>query len=157
MPAPAVTVDAKKLSATGADGEKGPKTGKVFDGTNLRKEWTNEWTNACAACGLGRKIEVPGKKYDPHDGGLTLHDLRRSAVRNLINAGVRERVAMQITGHKTRSVFDRYHIVPSDDVTNAMQAQESSSLNADRHNGEKLVKKTVSYPRKSMMALSSRG
>jgi integrase len=106
-----------------------PKTGKVFDGTNLRKGWVD----ACAACGLGRKIEVTGKKYDPHYDGLTLHDLRRSAVRNLINARVPEKVAMQITGHKTRSVFDRYHIVSSEDVTSAMQAVESASL----LNGEK--------------------
>ena len=65
-----------------------------------------EWITACVACGLGRKITVEGKKWDVRYDGLTLHDLRRSAVRNLINAGVRERVVMQITGHKTRSVFD---------------------------------------------------
>jgi integrase len=134
--------------------EKSASTGKVFDGTNLRKEWMD----ACAACGLGRKIEVPGKKYDPRYEGLTLHDLRRSAVRNLINAGVRERVAMQITGHKTRSVFDRYHIVSSDDVTGAMRAVESASLNSgDSLNGEKLVKKRASTTSNSLMALSSRG
>jgi len=83
---------------------------------------------ACAACGLGSKIKVKGKPYDPRYKGLTLHDLRRSAVRNLVNAGVRERVAMQITGHKTRSVFDRYHIVSPLDVTNAMRAVEAASL-----------------------------
>lgn len=101
-----------------------PKKGKVFDGTNLRKEWMT----ACASCGLGTKIEIEGKPYDPRYEGLTLHDLRRSAVRNLINAGVRERVAMQITGHKTRSVFDRYHIVSPVDVTNAMRAVEAATL-----------------------------
>jgi hypothetical protein len=50
-----------------------PKTGQVFDATNLRQEWTD----ACSAAGLGRKIKVPGKKYDPRYEGLTLHDLRR--------------------------------------------------------------------------------
>jgi integrase len=65
-----------------------PKTGRVFDGTNLRKEW-KEWVKACAAAGLGRIIEVPGKKYDPRYEGLTLHDLRRSAIRDFIRTGTR--------------------------------------------------------------------
>jgi hypothetical protein len=56
-----------------------------------------EWITACVACGLGRKITVEGKKWDARYDGLTLQDLRRSAVRNLINAGVRERVVMQIS------------------------------------------------------------
>jgi integrase len=111
-----------------------PKHGKVFSATNLR----TEWQKACAACGLGTRTLVkpededryPWYKYE----GLIVHDLRRSAVRNLVNAGVPERVAMKISGHKTRAVFDRYHIVSTGDVTKAMRRLESNG------NGESLVK-----------------
>lgn len=95
--------------------------GPVFDATNLRKEWMT----ACAASGLGRKIEIDSKPYDPRYEGLTLHDLRRSAVRNLVTlAKVPERVAMSISGHKTRAVFDRYHIVNEADQQAAVRALE---------------------------------
>lgn len=102
-----------------------PKTGKVFDETNLR----NEWEKACAACGLGTRTLIAAKDENSYPWykyeGLQLHDMRRSAVRNLVTvAEVPEKVAMTISGHKTRAVFDRYNIVSTKDVSAAMSKLE---------------------------------
>jgi integrase len=99
-------------------------TGLVFNVTNIRKEWNK----ACAHCKLGVFTEVEGKPYDPRYQGLTLHDLRRSAARNLLNAGVPETVIMKIGGWKTRSVFDRYAVASTADLTAAMTVWETASL-----------------------------
>jgi hypothetical protein len=86
------------------------------DGKQVKTFYKN-WRKACQAAGL------PGK---------LAHDFRRTAVRNMVRAGIPERVAMQMAGHRTGSVFDRYHIVSDGDLQEAARRLSmAGELNRD--------------------------
>jgi integrase len=79
-------------------------------------DFRGAWNTACGTAGLTGRI---------------FHDLRRSAVRNLVRAGVQETVAMRISGHKTTSVFQRYNIVSEQDLTDAVRKLQKFQENAE--------------------------
>ncbi len=102
--------------------QKKRKAGLLFPVGNFRKAWTS----ACIKAGLGTRVK--GKENGNYGTyhGLIPHDLRRSAVRNMIRVGVSQTVAMSISGHKTIAVFQRYDITDDRDKQAAMTRVGSS-------------------------------
>lgn len=102
------------------------------DGSPI-KDFRGAWRNLCIRAGVGeyrcaacdaewseKRCECGSRKR--RYTGLIVHDMRRSAARNLRQAGVHENVIMAIGGWKTRSMFDRYAIVNPDDTRRALEA-----------------------------------
>ncbi|MCC6747517.1 MAG: tyrosine-type recombinase/integrase [Deltaproteobacteria bacterium] len=85
----------------------------VFQNPQTGKPWRNLRASFILAC--------KGAGVEPGINGFVLHDLRRAAITEMRRAGVSEIVTMRISGHKTRSVFERYNIVGEDDLTAAVE------------------------------------
>jgi hypothetical protein len=85
------------------------------------KSFRAAWASTCKAVGLEGKV---------------FHDFRRTTVRNMVRAGIPERVAQPISGDKTGSIFDRFHIVSDSDLREAAKRQTAYVTN-------EMVTKTV--------------
>ncbi|MGH7893263.1 MAG: tyrosine-type recombinase/integrase [Candidatus Binatia bacterium] len=88
-------------------------------------DFRKPWATACAAIGLSGRI---------------VHDLRRSGVRHLIQAGVDPHTVMAFSGHRTPSMLKRYHIIALDDLRRA--AERGSSYESESKRGT-----VVTFPR----------
>ena len=104
-------------------------------------EFRKTWKAACIKAGLCEPLrDEQGKPVLTKKREVVFvptrifHDFRRTAVRNMIRSGIPERVAMAISGHKTRSVFDRYNIVSQEDLKQAAARQEKYLLAQNGYN-----------------------
>jgi hypothetical protein len=113
------------------------------DGAQI-KDFRWAWWRLCVRAGLGTlscpqcsKAVSGDSERRCHEchipvrySGTIFHDLRRSAVRNMVRSGVPRSVAMRISGHETESVFERYNIGSDADLADAAKRIEEARTTA---------------------------
>jgi integrase len=94
-------------------------------------DFRRAWTTSCKLAGC------PGR---------LVHDLRRTAVRDMVRTGTSQSVAMSISGHKTNHMFLRYNITSDQDQRAALLNRQSynAQLLAAEPDQEKLTPVTAS-------------
>ena len=95
------------------------------------------WEQVDSEAGLIRLSPGQTKRKKPRT--LPIYgDMRHSAVCNMKRAGIHDKVAMEISGHPTRSIFDRYNIVDVADLENAWKRLEEYARKRRQERAAKL-------------------
>jgi integrase len=111
---------------------------------NRIKDFRGAWDTACVKAGFfdvlkdeqGNTVvtrDKEGNEKTVKVPNRIFHDFRRTAVRDMVRSGIPERVAMSLSGHKTRSVFERYNIVSDGDLREAARKRQ---VYLEKQNGQ---------------------
>jgi integrase len=123
------------------------------------KGFRKAWESACIEAGLcevlrdkqGKPVVVKDRKGNEKVVKIStklFHDLRRTAIRNLVRSGVPETVCMAISGHRTRSVFQRYDITSERDLMEATQRRNAYIQGQEQNATGKVSGKVILFQQK---------